>query len=277
VNNDEVSAEEAQGMLDRDRIAREVYGLRGGYDGARLARTVIALHRELAVLRAQLAPLLAVHDALVAAAALPGAGASPEAMVAAVRAKASADAREDLARIGCLVGCDSLVGVEIHAAVEHELLERDAARDAAERAERERAIDCDLIARQAGILASVADALKGAPAALSSHSHHDLGDVARRVTAERDDARAEVETLRAEAALMREIIEGRTTPPTREAFIALGATDGTVRYHRPDGGHGWFPAIDPWWGAVVSLCREGARLWAHDADGRPCAWPTVTP
>jgi hypothetical protein len=55
-----------------------------------------------------------------------------------VRAKASADAREDLARIGRLVGCDSLVGVEIHAAVEHELLERDAARDAAERAERER-------------------------------------------------------------------------------------------------------------------------------------------
>jgi hypothetical protein len=140
-------------------------------------------------------------------------------------------AREDLARIGRLVGCDSLVGVEIHAAVEHVVRhELDAARDAAERAERERA-----------------------------------------------DALAEVETLRAEAALMREIIEGRTTPPTRESFIALGATDGTVRYHRPDGGHGWFPASDPWWGAVVSLCREGARLWAHDANGRPCAWPTVTP
>jgi hypothetical protein len=146
------------------------------------------------------------------------------------RAEAVAAEREDLARIGRLVGCDSLVGVEIHAAVEHELLERDAARDAAERAERER-----------------------------------------------DDALAEVETMRAEAALMRSIIEGRTTPPTRESFIALGATDGTVRYHRPDGGHGWFPASDPWWGAVVSLCREGARLWAHDADGRPCAWPTVTP
>jgi len=42
---------------------------------------------ELAVLRAQLGPLCAVHDALVAAAALPGAGASPEAMVAAVRAQ----------------------------------------------------------------------------------------------------------------------------------------------------------------------------------------------
>jgi hypothetical protein len=121
---------------------------------------------ELAVLRAQLPPLLAVHDALVAAAALPGAGASGAEMVAAVRAKASADAREDLARIGRLVGCDSLVGVEIHAAVEHELLERDAARDAAERAERER-----------------------------------------------DDARAEVETLRAEVALLREIIAWPTVTP----------------------------------------------------------------
>jgi hypothetical protein len=193
------------------------------------------------------------------------------------RAEAAAAEREDLARIGRLVGCDSLVGVEIHAAVEHVVRhELEAARDAAERAERERAIDCDLIARQAGILTAVADALKGPPPALSSHSHHDLGDVARRVVAERDDARAEVETLRAEAALLRSIIEGRAAP-TRESFIALGATDGTVRYHRPDGGHGWFPASDPWWGAVVSLCREGARLWAHDADGRPCAWPMVTP
>ncbi len=233
---DVVSAEEAQKVLRGVALAREIGGM--GSDEAavsvvmeNLARTVLTLHCELAVLRAQLGPLLAVHDALVAAAALPGAGASPEEMVAAVRAKASADAREDLARIGRLVGCDSLVGVEIHAAVGHVVrFELDAARDAAERAERER-----------------------------------------------DDARSEVETLRAEAALLREIIEGRTTPPTRESFIALGATDGTVRYHRPDGGHGWFPASDPWWDAVVEICREGARLWAHDADGRPCAWPTVTP
>jgi len=85
--SDEVSAEEAQGMLDRDRVAREVYGVGGGFDGARLARTIITQARELDVLRAQLAPLLAVHDALVAAAALPGAGASPDEMVAAVRAQ----------------------------------------------------------------------------------------------------------------------------------------------------------------------------------------------
>lgn len=52
-----------------------------------LLNALDAAERERDVLRAQLAPLLAVHDALVAAAALPGAGASPEAMVAAVRAQ----------------------------------------------------------------------------------------------------------------------------------------------------------------------------------------------
>ena len=150
MSDDVVSAEKAQQVIDAVNAACELGGMSSDEEAAALtmeslARTVIALHAreaaqatELAVLRAQLAPLLAVHDALVAAAALPGAGASGEAMVAAVRAQASADAREDLARIGRLVGCDSLVGVEIHAAVEHELLERDAARDAAERAERER-------------------------------------------------------------------------------------------------------------------------------------------
>ncbi len=241
MSDDVVSAEKAQQVIDAVNAACELGDMSSTEEAAALtmeslAHTVIALHAreaaqatELAVLRAQLAPLLAVHDALVAAAALPGAGASPEAMVAAVRAKASAAAREDLARIGRLVGCDSLVGVEIHAAVEHELLERDAARDAAERAEREH-----------------------------------------------DDARAEVETLRAEAALLRSIIEGRTTP-TREAFDALAAQGGTVHYIVPGHERGWFPAASPWWPRVAELSREGARLWAHDADGRPCAWPTVTP
>jgi hypothetical protein len=102
-----------------------------------------------------------VHAALIVGAvnALP-------ALLDALDAAERDTAREDLARIGRLVGCDSLVGVEIHAAVEHELLERDAARDAAERAERER-----------------------------------------------DDARAEVETLRAEVALLREIIAWPTVTP----------------------------------------------------------------
>ena len=95
MSDEVVSAEDAQGMLDRDRIAREVYGLHGGYDGARLARTVIALHRELAVLRAQLGPLCAVHDALVAAARDAGwrdADATGESLVVWVRRGAMLDA-----------------------------------------------------------------------------------------------------------------------------------------------------------------------------------------
>lgn len=48
----------------------------------------------------------------------------------------------------------------------------------------EHAADCDLIARQAAILTAVADALKGPPPALSSHSHHDLGAVAAATVAQ---------------------------------------------------------------------------------------------
>jgi hypothetical protein len=210
-----------------EELRAEVESLRELARGA--TATALAQATELAVLRAQLPPLLAVHDALVAAAALPGAGASGEAMVAAVRAQASADAREDLARIGRLVGCDSLVGVEIHAAVEHELLERDAARDAAERAERER-----------------------------------------------DDALAEVETMRAENDLLLSVIEGRTTPPTDAESAAHEATGGA-----------WLV----WWGRESYTVHHGpltprrppfrpwsaARTWLPLRDGRPCAWPTVTP
>ncbi len=85
MNNDVVSAEEARGIIEKSADMPERFLPK------RLARTVLTLHRELAVLRAQLPPLLAVHDALVAAAALPGAGASGEAMVAAVRRKGVAD------------------------------------------------------------------------------------------------------------------------------------------------------------------------------------------
>jgi predicted nucleic acid-binding Zn-ribbon protein len=121
------------------------------------------------------------------------------------------DAREDLARIGRLVGCDSLVGVEIHAAVEHVVrFELEAARDAAERAERER-----------------------------------------------DDARAEVETLRAEAALMREKLAAHARH-----------TDAAV-----DGVRAMLPA------ALDLARREGAeamREWAANACERMvvggCAW-----
>ena len=57
----------------------------------------------------------------------------------------------------------------------------------------------DLIARQAAILTAVANALKGTPPALSSHSHHDLGAVAAATVAQQAPLVACVDALRAAA------------------------------------------------------------------------------
>ena len=57
----------------------------------------------------------------------------------------------------------------------------------------------DLIARQAAILTAVADALKGPPPALSSHSHHDLGAVAAATVAQQAPLVACVDALRSAA------------------------------------------------------------------------------
>ena len=96
-----------------------------------------------------------------------------------------------------------------------------------------------------------------------------------RLGADCDDALAVIETLRAEAALLREIIEGRTTPPTDaeiEAHAAAGCgwwlivTEHSFDYDMPDA-----VARDEW-------VQAGAVRWCPCADdGRPCAWPTVTP
>jgi hypothetical protein len=65
-----------------------------------------------------------------------------------------------------------------------------------------------LVGAQKDVLTATANALKGAPTALSAHSHHDLDLVAARVIAERDEARAEVERLRAAAPKPRTDAEG---------------------------------------------------------------------
>jgi len=119
--SDEVSAEKAQQVIDAVNAACELGGMSSDEEAAALttealARTVLTLHArlsaqatELAVLRAQLAPLCAVHDAIVAAAALPGAGASGEAMVAAVRAQGAETMRAKVlsATVLCTRACEA--------------------------------------------------------------------------------------------------------------------------------------------------------------------------
>jgi hypothetical protein len=89
---------------------------------------------------------------------------------------------------------------------------------------------------------------------------------------ERDDARAEVETLRAEAAMLREIIEGRTTPPTDEEIEAhwraggVWVAEGVVVLRSVAAAQAYRNQTS--WAAVS---------WLPLRDGRPCAWPTVTP
>jgi chromosome segregation ATPase len=51
----------------------------------------------------------------------------------------------------------------------------------------------DLVEKQSAILTGVANALKGTPPDLMSHSHHDLADVAKQVVKERDDLKAKLD------------------------------------------------------------------------------------
>ena len=129
VSTDVVSAEKAQQVIDAVNAACELGDMSSTEEAAALttealARTVLTLHArlsaqatELAVLRAQLGPLLAVHDALREAAALPGAGASGEEMVAAVRRKGAEAVRDAAMSVA-----DDLAGDDEEWA--HELTER---------------------------------------------------------------------------------------------------------------------------------------------------------
>lgn len=79
-----------------------------------------------------------------------------------------------------------------------------------------------------------------------------------------------------EIATLREIIAGRTTPPT-DAEIEAHAQDGgrwVVRfdgltYHSPcEGARSWRDDVCEAW-------ETAGRWWALDASGAPCAWPVV--
>ncbi len=99
----------------------------------------------------------------------------------------------------------------------------------------------------------------------------DLVAAVRRLTRERDDARAE-------AALMREAIEGRTTPPTDAEIAAHEAARGWWRTHNGAQPDLMTAAHARKFRAVLDAAGGyTTRWWPLDADGRPCAWPTVTP
>jgi len=86
---------------------------------------------------------------------------------------------------------------------------------------------------------------------------------------------AERETLRRERDEARAIIAGRDTPPTiKEARAHSHGARGAFVVKLGDG-HAHYAAR-----VVTGLQRfekTPQRWWALDAEGRPCAWPKVTP
>lgn len=99
----------------------------------------------------------------------------------------------------------------------------------------EHAADCDLIVRQGSILAAVADALKGPPPALSSHSHHDLGAVAAATVAQQAPLVACVDALRA-AATSAGWRDADATGETLVAWVRRGALLDAARIALERGG-----------------------------------------
>jgi hypothetical protein len=94
---------------------------------------------------------------------------------------------------------------------------------------------------------------------------NDWDSAIRRVVAELDAARA--------------IIDGRTTPPTEEEQAAHAATDGDewlVRYRVAYEGEFIFQESFTDLSGFYDGGMIAERWWPLDADGRPCAWPTVT-
>jgi hypothetical protein len=85
----------------------------------------------------------------------------------------------------------------------------------------------------------------------------------------------------AEVLRLRAVIEGRTTPPTREeieahhmaggAWLVLWSCRGLSHGRWRDGVlSAYIFECD-----VTDMCKKDARWLALDASGRPCAWPEV--
>jgi len=91
--------------------------------------------------------------------------------------------------------------------------------------------------------------------------------------------RADDETiyaLRAEVTRLRALMAGRAMAPTREEFDALGALGATLRVRWP-GGDDEIPTHGDYYWTAIATVPEGARWWAHGANGALIEWPKVTP
>lgn len=86
----------------------------------------------------------------------------------------------------------------------------------------------DLIARQAAILTAVADALKGTPPALRTHSHHDLGAVAAATVAQQAPLVALFDEVMAAARMAGIRGAGHEPAEVVAAVRRLGACEGAV-------------------------------------------------
>ena len=78
------------------------------------------------------------------------------------------------------------------------------------------------------------------------------------------------------AAELRALMSGRTTRPTRAEFDALADIGATLRVRWP-GGDDESPTHGDYYRTAIATVPEGARWWAHGADGALIEWPKVTP
>lgn len=114
---------------------------------------------------------------------------------------------------------------------------------------------------------------------LISHALVGVTTAQRMLTAARPRAGAdavELESLRDKVAELREIIEGRTAPPTAEETAAHLATGGSWMVTRPMMGHSFSDVLYAQHLVDHRLSMGGAARWhALDASGCPCAWPRI--
>lgn len=105
----------------------------------------------------------------------------------------------------------------------------------------------------------------------------------KRIATELDDARNVALGLMEDAAGLREIIAGRTTPPTEAEIEAHHKAGGFWMYR----GTGRFPVVrelNRFEARIIAEAirteaaeaSEGSRWWALGPDKRVCAWPVVT-